>query len=109
MTIPRSHLIQEVNELTEAFRTNDTFSDVHALLAEHDIAPAEVLLAGLIENGEWYECGAVVLPDGRPFFFEREDSRRPSFDRAEFVASDSLTDYFAAISVAVDMAVAGHK
>ncbi|KLU03484.1 hypothetical protein RISK_004488 [Rhodopirellula islandica] len=47
-----------------------------------------------------------MLPDGRVFFFERENSRLPKFDRAEFVTPESLTDYFAAIFVAVEMASA---
>ena len=62
MAIQRSQLVQEVRELTDMFRTEDTFSDVRAMLLRQSISPEDVLLAGLIENADWYECGAVVLP-----------------------------------------------
>ena len=104
MAIQRSQLVQEVRELTDMFRTEDTFSDVRAMLLRQSISPEDVLLAGLIENADWYECGAVVLPDQRAFLFEREDSRTAAFDRAEFVPPDSLTNRFPAILVAVDLA-----
>ena len=67
MAIQRSQLEQEVRELTNMFRTEDTFANVRAMLQRHSISPTNVLLAGLIENGDWYECGAVVLPDQRAF------------------------------------------
>ena len=103
MAIQRSQLVQEVRELTDMFRTEDTFANVRAMLKRHSISPTDVLLAGLIESADWYECGAVVLPDQRAFLFEREDSRTETFDRAEFVPPDSLTERFPAIIVAVDL------
>ena len=104
MAIQRSQLVQEVRELTDMFRTEDTFANVRAMLQRHSISPTDVLLAGLIESADWYECGAVVLPDQRAFLFECEDSRTETFDRAEFVPPDSLTERFPAILVAVDLA-----
>jgi hypothetical protein len=61
---------QEVCELTDLLRTDDSFADLRAALISKGVNPAEVVLAGLIESEEEDSYAVLVKPDLECIRFE---------------------------------------
>ena len=97
-------LKQEVEELTELLRHEEVLGDLRALLRKRGQEPAELLLAGLIENAEGSEGDVIVTPNGEVFEFERNVRQAEGFSHwGKITDISELVAKYPAILVALQM------
>jgi hypothetical protein len=58
-----SELRQEVSELTELMRDDESYRDIRDVLAAKGLSPADAVLAGLISGEDNSQYGVLVLDD----------------------------------------------
>ncbi|MGI5178416.1 hypothetical protein ACQEVZ_18985 [Dactylosporangium sp. CA-152071] len=106
-SISPEDLRQEVVELTELLRDDESFRDVYNLVISKGLTIGDVLLAGLVENedtGDQY--GLLVVEDGQCVVFELD--RYGSVKHWERIDDVSvLDDEFFTVAVAVAMKRSG--
>lgn len=97
---------QEVYELTDLLRTDDSFARLRTALTSQGVDPAGVVLAGLIEGEEGDSYGVLVKPSQECIRFEAgPDDSITLWERVDDL--DSLADSFTAVSMAIEMVKSG--
>ena len=107
MTAEELQLVQEVDELTELFRTDQDLADIRKLVSVHGLNPNELLLVGWMEGEvhEEYACFATL--SGELIDYE---GRSDSTPREPLVWKDrsndpTIVDDFAAAAIGRKMAM----
>ena|SRR6476646_7751958 len=98
-------LQEEVEELTAMPRHDEVLTDRRALLQKYGHDPAQVLLAGFVENADSFEGGAIVTSTGEAYEFERADiAQKGSFSRWQRVTDvNDLLRSYPAVRVSLQM------
>jgi hypothetical protein len=95
-------LQQEVRELTDLLRNDDTFADLRDALAAKGLSASETILAGLIESEDESLYGVIITANEECVRFESAPNGR--LTRWEIIKDpDALTDDFQAVSVGIAM------
>ena len=99
---PDSVLLEELGELTVAFRTDPYFEFLRELLASQDVMPDRCMLAGFMESEEGEEWGLVVRPDFTSFEYHRDNEAEESSEieiLREFDDPEEAAKFFPAARV----------
>jgi hypothetical protein len=96
-------LKQEVEELTEMLLHDNVLEGLRMAIREKGMSPADMLLAGFIEDEEEREYGALVTKDGKVFEYERSTHLGKSgFDL--FIEINNITlaiEHYPAVRIAL--------
>jgi hypothetical protein len=99
---PRELLEQEVSELTDLLRNDESFADLRDALASKGVPPSTTILAGFMESEDYIMYGVVLTEDRRCIRFEIDpDGNVTQWDLIEDL--DVLADDFQAVNVGVEM------
>jgi hypothetical protein len=103
---PEELLEQEVRELTDLLRHEDSSANIRDLLAAKGLAVSKTILAGLIDGIDGGRYGVVLTPSEECIVFEMAPN--DSLLRWEVVEQpDSLASDFNAISTGISMLRSG--
>src|SRR5215471_5022536 len=98
----QEQLEQEVKELTDLLRNDDTFADLRDILAAKGLSASQTLLAGLIEGEDESRYGVILTAERHCVLFETDPD--DSLIRWEIIEDpDTLTTDFEAVGVGIAM------
>ena len=100
---PDSVLLEELGELTVAFRKDPYFEFLREMLVSQNIKPDSCMLAGFMESEDGEEWGLVVRPDFTSFEYHRDNeaSDNPEVEiLREFRSTEEAAKFFPAARVA---------
>lgn len=102
MTPPADLLQQEVAELTDLLRSDDSFEDIREALGAHGLPVSSTVLAGLIEGEDESQYGVLLTPGQECIRFEIDpEGSTTTWERVD--DPDSLAGDFQAVSAGLDM------
>ena len=102
----KEQLEQEVSELTDLLRNDETFADVRRALAARGLPASQTVLAGLIESEDESRYGVVLTGSQECVRFEIAPDG--SLKRWETIDNlDVLTSDFQAVAVGIAMMTEG--
>ena len=103
---PDELLEQEVRELTDLLRHEDSSANIRGVLAAKGVDAARTILAGLIDGLDGSRYGVVLTPSQECVVFEMAPN--DSLVRWEIINEpDSLTAAFQAVSIGISMLRSG--
>jgi hypothetical protein len=82
-------LRQEIEELTDMLRNDETWHNLRAILQEKGFDPETTLLVLFMEDDENHEFGVLVTSEGRVIEYQRDTT---SDDAASFQGIDITND-----------------
>jgi hypothetical protein len=95
-----AQLRDEVRELTQFLRNDESFSDLRELLASHGISPLDTVLGGLIEREDESRYGFFVVNDAYRCFIVTKTGELSKWEETNAAA---LSDDFDAVDIALTM------
>jgi hypothetical protein len=102
MTASDDQLRQEVSELTDLLRNDDSFADVRAVLAKKGLSASGVILAGFLESVDERTHGVIITQGDACIQFECE--RTGTLSRWEVVENpEDVTYKFEALPMGIAM------
>jgi hypothetical protein len=103
---PEELLEQEVRELTDLLRHEDSSANIRDVLAAKGLAASRTILAGLIDGMDGSRYGVVLTPSQECIVFEMAPD--DSLVRWEIIYEPrSLTSDFQAVSIGISMLRSG--
>jgi hypothetical protein len=103
---PEELLEQEVRELTDLLRHEDSSANIRGVLAAKGLDASRTILAGLIDGLDGSRYGVVLTPSQECIVFELAPN--DSLVRWEIINEpDSLTSAFQAVSIGILMLRSG--
>jgi hypothetical protein len=103
---PEELLEQEVRELTDLLRHEDSSANIRSVLAAKGLDASRTILAGLIDGIDGSRYGVVLTPSQECIVFEMAPN--DSLVRWEIIDEpDSLASAFQAVSIGISMLRSG--